>query len=69
MILTAYLASQLGGVLEAAMSINGIVFGPTLGVFILAGFVKVTNRYSAILGYGSGLAMATWIYRLFATKN
>ena len=58
----AFLADQLGGVLEAAMSVNGIIFGPTLGLFILAGFVKFTNKSGASFGYVCGIAMGTWIY-------
>ena len=61
-VLSAYLADRLGGVLEAAMSVNGIVFGPTLGLFILAGFAKFSNKYGAICGYLFGIGLGTWVY-------
>lgn len=64
-ILTAYVADKLGGVLEAAMSVNGIVFGPTLGLFVLAGFIqnpKISNKYGASAGYLTGILLGIWVY-------
>jgi len=53
--LTAVIADKFGGVLEAAMSVNSIVFSPTLGLFILAIFVEKCDKFGAILGYSSGV--------------
>jgi len=41
----AYVASQLGGVLQAALSISGIVGGPVVAVFTLALIFPFANSY------------------------
>jgi len=65
--LTAVIADKLGGVLEAAMSVNSICFSPTLGLFILAIYVDKCNKFGAILGYSAGVATGTFMY--FMNKN
>lgn len=60
--LTAVLAEYLGGILEAAMSVNSIVFSPTLGLFILAIWCKSTNKIGAIVGYVSGVLTGAVLY-------
>ncbi|XP_053317281.1 sodium-dependent multivitamin transporter isoform X2 [Spea bombifrons] len=57
----AYLSSLMGSVLQAALSIFGMVGGPLLGVFCLGFFFPFTNSAGAISGLVTGLVMAFWI--------
>ena len=41
----AYLASQLGGVLQAALSLAGIIGGPTIATFTLGILLPFANSY------------------------
>ncbi|XP_073529881.1 sodium-dependent multivitamin transporter isoform X2 [Phyllobates terribilis] len=57
----AYLSSLMGSVLQAALSIFGIVGGPLLGIFSLGFFFPFTNSIGAVTGLLAGLVMAFWI--------
>ncbi|XP_078071328.1 solute carrier family 5 member 6a [Mustelus asterias] len=57
----AYIASLMGSVLQAALSIFGMVGGPLLGVFCLGMFFPMANSTGAISGLVAGLIMAFWI--------
>nr|XP_039252662.1 sodium-coupled monocarboxylate transporter 1-like [Styela clava] len=58
----AYIASQLGGVLQAAISIFGIVGGPLIGVYTLGIMFAFANSWGAAAGLGFGLACTSWMY-------
>ncbi|XP_040282995.1 sodium-dependent multivitamin transporter-like isoform X1 [Bufo bufo] len=57
----AYVSSLMGSVLQAALSIFGIVGGPLLGIFSLGFFFPFTNSIGAVTGLLAGLVMAFWI--------
>ncbi|XP_043397884.1 sodium-dependent multivitamin transporter isoform X2 [Chelonia mydas] len=57
----AYLSSMMGPMLQAAISIFGMVGGPLLGLFCLGMFFPCANPTGAIAGLATGLAMAFWI--------
>ncbi|CAH2245431.1 sodium-dependent multivitamin transporter [Pelobates cultripes] len=57
----AYISSLMGSVLQAALSIFGMIGGPLLGLFCLGIFFPFTNSIGAISGLVAGLGMAFWI--------
>ncbi|XP_058691583.1 sodium-dependent multivitamin transporter [Poecile atricapillus] len=57
----AYVSSLLGPVLQAAISIFGMVGGPLLGLFCLGMFFPCANPTGAVVGLLAGLVMAFWI--------
>ncbi|XP_051876564.1 solute carrier family 5 member 6a [Pristis pectinata] len=57
----AYIASLMGSVLQAALSIFGMIGGPLLGTFCLGMFFPMANSVGAISGLVAGLIMAFWI--------
>ncbi|KAM4785428.1 sodium-dependent multivitamin transporter isoform 2-T3 [Cyanocitta cristata] len=57
----AYVSSMLGPVLQAAISIFGMVGGPLLGLFCLGMFFPCANPTGAAVGLLAGLVMAFWV--------
>ncbi|XP_037080771.1 sodium-coupled monocarboxylate transporter 1-like, partial [Pollicipes pollicipes] len=56
----AFMASQLGGVLQASLSITGAVSGPVHGVFMLGIFVPFSNGKGAVAGLLTAMATSVW---------
>jgi solute carrier family 5 (sodium-coupled monocarboxylate transporter), member 8/12 len=56
----AFLTQNLGGVLQASLTIFGVVGGPLLGVFTLGMFTQSANEYGVITGHLVGMGIAMW---------
>ncbi|XP_032671555.1 putative sodium-dependent multivitamin transporter [Odontomachus brunneus] len=60
-LMVAFLARFLGGLLQAALTIFGVVGGPLLGLYTLGMFVPSSNQKGAVVGFVLSLAFSTWI--------
>ncbi|KAG1662985.1 Sodium-coupled monocarboxylate transporter 1 [Nymphon striatum] len=60
-IILVAVAQQLGGILQAALSVFGMIGGPLLGVFTLGIFFPHANSKGAIVGTISSLVISFWI--------
>jgi sodium-coupled monocarboxylate transporter 8/12 len=56
----AFLTQNLGGVLQASLTIFGVVGGPLLGIFTLGMFTTTANQYGVIIGHIAGMGIAMW---------
>ncbi|XP_058481429.1 sodium-coupled monocarboxylate transporter 1 [Solea solea] len=57
----AGLSSLMGGILQAAISIFGIIGGPLLGLFVLGILCPFANSKGALSGVVSGLILSLWV--------
>ncbi|XP_077400904.1 sodium-coupled monocarboxylate transporter 1 isoform X2 [Vanacampus margaritifer] len=57
----AGLASLMGGILQATISIFGIIGGPLLGLFSLGIICPFANSKGALSGLVSGLVVSLWV--------
>ncbi|XP_037369683.1 sodium-coupled monocarboxylate transporter 1 [Talpa occidentalis] len=57
----AALASLMGALLQAALSIFGMVGGPLMGLFSLGILVPFANSIGAIVGLMTGFAISLWV--------
>ncbi|XP_037702682.1 sodium-coupled monocarboxylate transporter 1 [Choloepus didactylus] len=57
----AALASLMGALLQAALSIFGIIGGPLLGLFTLGILVPFANSIGAFVGLLAGFAVSLWV--------
>lgn len=56
-----YVASLLGGVLQAALALFGVIGGPLLGVFTLGMMFPWANEKGAVVGMLTSLTLMLWI--------
>lgn len=56
-----YVAEQLGDVLQASLTVFGVVGGPILGLFSLGMFTVRANQKGAIFGFVCSLLFVCWI--------
>lgn len=59
----AFMAARFEGVLQAAISIFGIVGGPLIGVYTMGFVFPFVNSWGALAGLISGLACTSWMFR------
>ncbi|KAL2775797.1 sodium-coupled monocarboxylate transporter 1 [Daubentonia madagascariensis] len=57
----AALASLMGALLQAALSIFGMIGGPLLGMFSLGILVPFANSIGAFVGLMAGFSMSLWV--------
>ncbi|KAK0136615.1 Sodium-coupled monocarboxylate transporter 1 [Merluccius polli] len=57
----AGVASMMGSVLQAALSIFGMISGPLLGLFFLGMFFRTTNSIGGLTGLLVGLVLTMWV--------
>ena len=57
----AFVAEYLGGVLQASLTIFGVVGGPLLALFTIGMFSTAVEQKGALTGLLSGLAFCLWI--------
>ncbi|XP_067673390.1 sodium-coupled monocarboxylate transporter 1-like [Haliotis asinina] len=56
-----YVAAMLGGILEAALALYGILGGPLLGAFTLGMLFPWANQIGAVVGIIASLVLMFWI--------
>lgn len=61
-ILLTYVVSYLGSILNAALSLFGVLSGPIMGVFFLGFFFPQANRRGGLFGFLSSLCFQLWIF-------
>lgn len=57
----AAVASLMGSILQAALSIFGMISGPLLGIFLLGMFFRCANSTGSLFGLISGLIITLWV--------
>ncbi|XP_051996571.1 sodium-coupled monocarboxylate transporter 1 [Xyrauchen texanus] len=57
----AGIASLMGNILQAALSIFGMISGPLLGLYLLGIFFRYVNSTGGLAGLISGLVITLWV--------
>lgn len=60
--LLTYVVSYLGSVLNAALSLFGVLSGPIMGAFFLGFFFPQANRRGALVGFLVSISLQLWIF-------
>jgi solute carrier family 5 (sodium-dependent multivitamin transporter), member 6 len=60
--LLTYVVSYLGSILNAALSLFGVLSGPIMGVFFLGFFFPQANRRGGLFGFLASLFLQLWIF-------
>ncbi|CAF1046570.1 unnamed protein product [Adineta ricciae] len=60
--LLTYIASHLGPIFIATISLLGALHGPIMGVFLLGFFFPRANRRGGLIGFISGIVLSLWIF-------
>lgn len=60
--LLTYVVSYLGSILNAALSLFGVLSGPIMGAFFLGFFFPQANRHGGFIGFLASLALQFWIF-------
>ncbi|CAF3770432.1 unnamed protein product [Rotaria sordida] len=61
-ILLTYIVSFLGSILNAALSLFGVLSGPIMGVFFLGFFFPQANSRGGFIGFLASLFLQLWIF-------
>ena len=61
-ILLTYVVSYLGSILNAALSLFGVLSGPITGAFFLGFFFPQANRRGGLVGFLASLGLQLWIF-------
>ena len=64
MVVIAYAATAMGGVLQAGLSIQGAINGPLMGTFLLGMMVPQCTKVGAFAGTLSGIVSVLGSFRL-----
>ncbi|KZC10078.1 PREDICTED: putative sodium-dependent multivitamin transporter [Dufourea novaeangliae] len=57
----AFMGRYLGGLLQAALTIFGVVGGPVFGLFTLGMFTELGNQRGAVIGLLASLVFSLWM--------
>ncbi|XP_036386670.1 sodium-coupled monocarboxylate transporter 1 [Megalops cyprinoides] len=57
----AAVASLMGSILQAALSIFGMISGPLLGLYLLGMFLRSANSTGGLVGLITGLIVTLWV--------
>ena len=57
-----YVVSKLGSLINAAVSLSGVLPSPIMGVFMLGFFFPKANAHGGLAGFLSGMAISLWIF-------
>jgi sodium-coupled monocarboxylate transporter 8/12 len=60
--LLTYIVSYLGSILNAALSLFGVLSGPVMGVFFLGFFFPQANKHGGFIGFLASLFLQFWIF-------